>query len=253
MDQRAFWLPKRGDNPEDWEDAWAGDRQQGRFAVADGATESAFASSWARSLVERFVQSTDCEPHEWSRWLPDLQREWTDQFQGSDLPWFAEAKLEKGAFATFLGIVVRLMPDASWQWHAAAVGDTCLFHTRGAELVCTFPCVVADQFSNSPFLIGSKTPLEEIQDRRAVTAQGSGWTGDRLWLMTDALAHWCLQEYEAERLPWETMERFLVPGVRDEAFATWIAELRSSAGLKNDDVTLVVLTLGEDPPDSRWR
>src|SRR5690606_8657176 len=51
----VLWLPKSG---EAYEDAWAlpaGEGPAWRFAVADGATESAFAREWARCLAEGFV------------------------------------------------------------------------------------------------------------------------------------------------------------------------------------------------------
>jgi len=40
---RALGLPKRGHSAEEYEDAFAGDPKVGRFAVADGASESSFA------------------------------------------------------------------------------------------------------------------------------------------------------------------------------------------------------------------
>ncbi len=39
-------LPKRGNTEDEYEDAWAVDPARGRFAVADGASETSFAGRW---------------------------------------------------------------------------------------------------------------------------------------------------------------------------------------------------------------
>jgi len=66
-----FSVVKRGNTDDEYEDAFKGDESSGRFAVADGATGSAFAKEWARHLVEQFVESWYCDPDEWwTRWLP---------------------------------------------------------------------------------------------------------------------------------------------------------------------------------------
>src|SRR4051794_1385943 len=97
---RHFGLPRRGHSADEYEDACAGDARAGRFAVADGATESSFAASWARLLVEEFVRT----PAPWSSWLPALRQRWAAELQDQPLPWYAEAKAEEGAYATLLGV-----------------------------------------------------------------------------------------------------------------------------------------------------
>lgn len=47
---QGFGVPKRGHSAEEYEDAYAAALQVGRFAVADGASESSFASLWASCL-----------------------------------------------------------------------------------------------------------------------------------------------------------------------------------------------------------
>src|SRR6266404_6244133 len=46
----AFAVPKRGNSTEEYEDAFAANPNAGRFAIADGASESSFASLWAKLL-----------------------------------------------------------------------------------------------------------------------------------------------------------------------------------------------------------
>jgi len=52
---RSFLVPKDGHSAEECEDAVGGEPAHGRFAIADGASESFAAGEWARLLVEAFV------------------------------------------------------------------------------------------------------------------------------------------------------------------------------------------------------
>lgn len=240
MQFRALCLAKRGSRLEECEDACASSSPFGRFAVADGASGSVFAKSWAQWLVDQYVGSSDTEIDAWIDGLPRVQQEWTAKFCGRELPWFAEVKMQRGAFATLLGLIVKDFPGLACQWQAWAVGDSCLFHTRGDELLKSFPIERAERFNNNPVLLGSKTPFDEVQ-RRVATLHGSGVPNDRLWLMTDALAQWCLTEHEAGRSPWTDLEEHFSSSVSDEAFSTWIDDLRDTKRLRNDDVTLMAI------------
>lgn len=242
MDHRAFWLPKRGNRPDECEDAWSANSMRGRFAVADGAAESAFARSWAQCLVDRFKDASGTG-ESWVDALPAIQSQWAAAFHGQQLPWYAEAKLQQGAFATFLGLIVGAEGSTARWWEAIAVGDSCLFQTRGAKLMAAFPLTAAEQFSNSPHLLGSRTPVTEIRTRRLRTTRGVGQANDRFWLMTDALAQWWLAEHQAARRPWESLEPLLLPADAEEDFAAWIEDLRDRQQIRNDDVTLLAIWL----------
>src|SRR5262249_4315786 len=103
----TFCEPKRGHGPQEYEDAFAGNLALGRFAVADGATESAYAGLWARMLVNEFVSTASAEPSCWANWLPALQTQWESAVGQAPMPWYAEMKWQQGAFATFLGLVLE--------------------------------------------------------------------------------------------------------------------------------------------------
>lgn len=247
---QEFRLAKRGCDPEEYEDACLGDLKAGRFAVADGATESVFASSWAARLVREFVENADCDPEEWVTWVPGIQQRWAAEFVGRELPWHAEAKMQQGAFATFLGLALMNTRRPPYPWQAVAVGDSCLFHTRGDELVRAFPIENSQEFGTSPWLVGSRTSQQQIRQDRVAWGEGVCQADDRLWLMTDALAQWFLSEHEAGRRPWQETERFSQPPPREtereglqQDFADWIEQLRDAKRLRNDDVTLLVVTM----------
>src|SRR6266542_891992 len=113
----ALRLCKQGNGECDYEDASAANVANGRFAVADGASEASFAAIWARLLVECFV-SHPGKPWHALDWLAPLRQQWAKEVDGLALPWYAEEKRELGAFATFLGLVFRpsaVGPNGYWR------------------------------------------------------------------------------------------------------------------------------------------
>src|SRR5262245_41132578 len=130
----AFHQPKRGHSEEEYEDAFAGHGARGRFAVADGASESSFAGMWAKLLVEGFVREPD-NPWEDPGWLEPLRQKWAAEVADRPLAWYAEVKRQEGAFATLLGLALR-RPS---HWRALAVGDSCLMHIREGGMFSSFP------------------------------------------------------------------------------------------------------------------
>jgi hypothetical protein len=236
---RSFRVPRRGHRVEDCEDACAAALERGRFAIADGAAESAYSALWARLLVEEFVSGPMGRPA-WPGWIGPLQQSWAEavrQPPGADpMPWFLEERFRQGAFATFLGVNL-----GQRTWEALAVGDSCLFQTGQEELRVSFPLTHSGQFDNSPWLIGSRTSPGEVPLHRAVQTAGDVRPGDRLWLMTDALSRWFLACAEAGRQPWHELEVLLEQD--DERFAEWVEGLRATRKLRNDDTTLVAVSL----------
>jgi hypothetical protein len=234
-------VPRRGHAPEECQDAVAGAPDRSRFAVADGASESADAGLWARLLVEDFVGSP-ARHLAWASWLPPLQARWAAEVAalppGGALPWYLEERAREGAFATFLGVVVE---DSAW--YALAVGDSCLFQLRGGALLRSFPLHRADEFGSTPWLIGSRPPGADVAVKHGQRAEGDWQAGDRLWLMTDALAQWFLRQAEEGGRPWEALGQVLAEAAPEEAFAAWVGVTRALGQLRNDDVTLAALSL----------
>jgi serine/threonine protein phosphatase PrpC len=240
---KHFLVVKDG-NPRDHnEDAAAADPARRRFAISDGATGSGFARLWSRLLVDQFVRHAAGPPDAWSTWLPAAQQRWLDELQGVEIPWYGEEQFKQGSFATFLGVVLLDAEETSRLWQAVAVGDSCLFHTRDGELLKSFPLEKSAQFDCLPGLVGSRSSVGEIVEKRALSTQGSGQPHDRLWLTSDALAQWCLAETESGRPPWQELADFLAPTNSDEQFAAWVDQLRATRGLHNDDVTLMAIDL----------
>ncbi len=238
---RSFTLVKDGNAPEEYEDALAANPSTGRFAIADGASESSFAGLWAKLLADGFVASGGRRTT--VDWLTPLQERWAQQVDPLALDWFGEEKRSAGAFATFLGLSLKKPPDGSneGRWKAMAVGDACIFQVRGDALLTAFPMSASADFGNRPALLCSRSGARELAERwsRAREYIGKWQAGDRFLLMTDALAQWFLRRAEAHDKPWDALLQRLADPSPAAALATYIKELRRVDGLVNDDVTML--------------
>ena len=164
---QSYRLPKQGNTWNEIEDASAGDLQLGRFAVADGASESAFALEWANLLVDNYVRL----PNPLSSWLPMARQSWLELLQNQEFLWYTQIKFDEGALATLLGVTFQeaTEPDLL-HWKAHAVGDSCLFLVRTQQLCQAFPRQKACEFSCYPRLLCSRqrptwTVLEEPEGK----------------------------------------------------------------------------------------
>ena len=249
-DIKVFYCPKSGNSLEEYEDAWAHrpTRTPGgiRVAVADGATESSFAKLWAVLLAESYVRSEVTGAEFFARLQP-ARRFWRRKLAGRPLPWFANEKAKQGAFAAFLGVQI----DEN-RWTALAVGDCCLLQVddvgKGMRVVEAFPLEQSSQFTMSPYLIGSGSDGESLNDR-IQTSKGTLRDGDMLLLATDALTAWLLKQHEAGRPLWKWLYRKLRT---PESFAAMVAYGRKH-GLRNDDFTLVRIIHHDSPLETKAR
>lgn len=223
-------VPKRGNRPEENEDATAAAPDGLRFAVADGATEGWESGPWAARLVAAYVANPP-EPTTFAEWLA-AARQWAPPEPPGPVPWYAEEKREQGSFATLLGLELRRSrTTAGWAWRAVAVGDSCLFHVRGEKLLLAVPLTSPGEFGNRPALVPSAArPCPE-----------PGWfagraePGDRFLLATDAAA-----------------ARLFAPAALAAALAADTPDARADwcRGVQdghNDDVSVLALRLPPPP------
>jgi hypothetical protein len=240
----ALWAPKAGNAEEEYEDAyWPKPRLSGeiqhRFcvAVADGATDSSFSGIWAKKLVRAYCKGSLDLAHLDST-LPPLQQQWDSIVRRKKLPWYAEEKARDGAFSTLLGLALQDEDERErcGSWNATAVGDSCLAHVRGNDLLSTFPISDSAAFGNSPLLISSNAASNKQLQQNIHNADGTWDVGDTFYLMTDAIAAWFFRESEAGHSPWMAL-RDLETDV-SLSFRPWIDGLRKTKAIRNDDITL---------------
>ena len=239
VETRHFTLPKEGSAPEECEDAVAFDAGSLRFAVADGATEAFDARRWAARLAVEWVGAVRAPltAAEFGAWLRE-QGEWLQaSWEGRKLPWYAEEKRRAGSYATFVGL--RLEAEGRrMRWRAVALGDSCLVHRRGGEVLAALPLSTHEAFGSTPPLVPSSDALREASLARLVEAGGRAEPGDTFLLMTDALAAWYF-EAGARRDP--EAERFdsLLAASENVSLSELVRRERAAARMRDDDVAAV--------------
>ncbi|OLB38050.1 MAG: hypothetical protein AUH11_07740 [Acidobacteria bacterium 13_2_20CM_57_17] len=246
----ALSMPKAGNADSEYEDAyWPRHPLHGetcqRFAVADGATETSFSGIWAKQLVRAYCSGAfdnlaDLE------WLSKLRRKWWSFVRKKPLPWYSEQKLESGTFAALVGLTLgwKSAESEKGDWHAEAIGDSCLFQLRGSHLLTKFPLLSSQDFTNSPALLSSK-PGNDSGVSAVVSATGEWQSGDHFYLMTDAVAAWFFRAHERNEAPWEVIRDLdnerdhpVVAQSGMKSFREWVDTARTQGLMRNDDVTI---------------
>lgn len=230
---RRYWCPRRGSAESEYEDAIACIGAPGfpcRLAVADGASESSFARLWATLLVDSYAAG-DLTGDTLLDDLRPLQQRWLAEVAAKPLPWYATEKARSGAFAALAGLTLE--EDGSWQ--ALAVGDCCIVHLRGDHLLRSFPIESAAAFDNRPGLLSSNPERNQGIDEMLRFACGRAQSGDRLLLMSDALAAYLLRRV----LNQGCSPARALPFRRPHAFRRWLETRRVERSIRNDDVSLI--------------
>ena len=247
------------------------------FAIADGASDGAYPAMWARSLVRSCVRQGPRTSRSLRRLVEGLGESQLERLAAEPLPWWSAQKVRLGDFAALLSLSLGANPQggpSGGLWTALAVGDACLFQIRQDELAARFPIESADEIGYNPVLLCTvATKNQRVWEQAGRLRRTGEWLpGDRFFLMTDALAHWFLTLVESGAQPWHTLTELakspqtvlqlpLMPEQPPERrrpkrphacqslidrFGGWVGQSRSSGALRNDDVTLLMITAGED-------
>jgi hypothetical protein len=252
FESRVFTLAKDPEQPSAFQDACCVDCDESVAAIADGVSSALFSGPWAAILVEAAVADlpdpTDAEA--FSAWLDHQRAHWSASIDTASLAWHQKAKLASGAFSTLL--VVRVVaPEASHEGNfgghrvlAYGIGDSCLLHIRGGELVRTFPLAKADDFLADPIVLGS-IDLKRDHLLQFAFLDEMCYDGDQLILCTDALAEWAVRTYESgEGVNWDDFWP-----MSDEDWSSGIAWLRQERQIRIDDTTMVMLRVVSQTAD----
>jgi hypothetical protein len=270
---RRFTIAKDADAPEHNQDAAAVNPSSLAAAIADGVSAGIFCGRWARLLVDAIVEAPpDVDnPIAWRAWLAERRAAWQSRIDVSQLAWFQKAKLRDGAFTTLLWLRIEpaaaggasdgdqpggegdtdqaivaagaALADRPTIVRAWAVGDSCLLHVRGGNILGKFPVARAADFGTAPLGLGSvdlnRDDLVVFQRYEAPVADG-----DLLVLCTDALAEYYLRCHEAgSSIDWDHYWNLSEADWRQR-----IVALREARELRYDDATLVLVQLGEGNP-----
>jgi len=213
-----------------------------RFAVSDGATEAIFSGPWAQLLVEAWGEQRLKLTGELQPQLEPLIEKWRRSVVADDLPWWAEQKIEQGAFATLVGLTLRDEKGGCF-WEYESIGDSCVFVIERNAMTFSGPLTEPIQFDSTPYLIGSNMSYNDKLSKN-VRRQGHLFPdGTEFLLMTDAVACYFLTAIATGESPSQILQ-FSDSQDPHSSFLAWVSNLRASGALKDDDVTIVSIIAG---------
>lgn len=228
-------VPKHADAPLDNEDTYRVDEERGRVVVSDGASESFDAKSWARLLVDRFLDIGLT-----NEGIAECVAAFAELHDPERLSWSRAAAFERGSFATLLIAQER---DGD-RLDILSVGDSLAVLTDGQVLLGQWPYDTAEQFTEKPVLLSTKAELNAdlLQDSSDLIVTAGWERGDLqgpvfLLCMTDALGAWLLARMQVGDA--SALERLLE--IRDGATLEELVERERDIGaMRRDDSTLVI-------------
>lgn len=238
---RTSRRPKLGNSDEECEDAFSSNADFSRMAIADGASDSIFSGIWASSLVDEFSGMDGSLYEDTGKSLNLLingaRNSWYDRIRWDKLSLFVKNKAIRGSFSTFLGVEMVEAEDG-YTANISAVGDSC-FILRNGSGIKGEPINDPARFNSTPSLIwsGYGAPFERKFKWKEPTLQKFSFTfphGSSFMLATDALSKWML---EHRKDSWDTLMKMEDP-------AAYFDLIRTRKEMRNDDVTLVIVTLG---------
>jgi hypothetical protein len=230
LELRTFLMPKSGCTLAECEDAIGINEELSRFAVADGATEAFDAKSWSNRLVTSWVNT---EVDNFEKWLEEQGRLQHESWNGLKLSWYAEEKSALGSFAAFVGAQCDIV-DERLRLRSVALGDSCLIHQRGDEILLSLPLFDANDFTSTPMLAPSSSALLEKVLPDVVTKEFWLECGDTIWLLSDAVSAWFLGKSKK-------FSEFvsLIDDSSDELLIKFFERERQRNRIKDDDVAIV--------------
>lgn len=192
-----------------------------RAIVCDGATDGVFSRDWAQMLADAFLRTGRLEDA-----IAEARPTWHAEVRprSEHLPWYVQARLADGAFAAMLGL--ELSADGTLK--AEALGDVCLLWREEGNRLAGWPLSTPEAFAARPHLAGTTGPIPPI-----ATASFTLQAGTPLFVASDAVAAFALAHPAAflDALP----RAWTHPA---ETVSVW-----RGLGLRNDDSTLLALTL----------
>jgi hypothetical protein len=258
---KSFCLHKEGNDPKDYEDAFAWSEDGKRIAIADGAASGFESRLWSKALAQAYLHEVpDTTEEAVAAWLSRPMENWNNSIHWERLKWYQVEKARHGAFSTLLGITFdqpalehrlgvsnsaanataddRVRHNNSWS--AIAVGDACLFQIREDGLLCHFPVAYSSDFGVTPPLLSTRSQYNLRSLHELKTQSGSYQVGDLFILATDAVAEWFLRQIESNQKPWQQLT-----SLDQQSFLTFIQGLREQQEISNDDVTLLLVSVDD--------
>lgn len=232
-------IPKDVTAPALNEDAWAHDDYLTCLALSDGASESYDSKSWARLLVDRYVddQRFDAE------WVSRAVKDYLSQVDFDRLGWAQQRAFDRGSYATLLGFALA---ENEVDLDILAVGDSLAVHIRDGAILDTYPFTQPEEFDARPKLVSTKPASNTfLCDSDFFGSSSKTWgvrQGDVVFAVTDAVGQWFLSECRIK----PGIVDVLTKMTSETDFLVLVERLRAENRIKLDDSTFIRLLVAKD-------
>ena len=213
--------------------------------MSDGASDSFDSRNWARILCQSFTQIYNqvSSPHLGDQSVSlvlSVARPFFDkQLKAATTSWSKQLAAGRGSFASLLGVV-----ETTHEVSILAVGDSIAIWMDHRRQLRSFILHKSLDFAKNPILLGSESKTDSLlfgnEHNRwgFITIPKSEMQPRKLFLMTDALGHYVLSQYEKNRpLPLD-----LLSSMSQADFQSWVLATRQSGELHKDDTTFALLS-----------
>lgn len=234
-------VAKDPNRPDLNEDAFQLDSHGHVFALSDGASESYDSKSWAKMLVNKYIENQNFD----YEWVEQTQRDYVSTVDFQSLSWSKQLAFDRGSFATLLG-----MSTIDCTCRIFSIGDCLAAYSKNGKFYDSFPFKHPADFDARPQLLSTVNHLNEFTHNNFFNLDDhqAEWMleeGDVIFLMTDALGQWFLRE--ADKVENNSIKTLSAISTQDE-FQYLILSLRTDRRIKLDDSTVLrfVVDTSED-------
>ena len=241
---KYFTTHKRGEREEDNQDSVCINKENGRYTLSDGVSQSFLPRLLADILTESFVAASNNDIFP-DKSLPEIFQKRKNEYIssldefGASMQEIAEETFKGLAAATFVGLEIHEQ-HVVWK----VIGDSCLFIIPDDG---TIQCVCSEDVNidanGSIHVAFGTTPAQIQSDGKIygefITGQTQIKTGWYI-LMSDAISDWFIKEYNNNKE--KVIEQLFQ--LKDNAeFECFIEKEFRSNRIKNDDCSVILIRI----------
>lgn len=258
----SFFTVGRGPSTLENDDAFYAASNKGFFALCDGASQSKYSRPWGALLGQQWCEQPLLNPRDVDNWLRKPRKNWESWVKGTlkqKLNIFAKDTgnsvedtdhiLEMGAATTFLGL--SLLGGRKAEWHATALGNTCLFIFSNNQYQYReyFQSPRAYSLDGKPVLINSADRNMEQLATKFEVAEGRLNAGDIFIMATQPLAQWILPppsngkggNADQKQREWSKRVSDLLLLNSQADFENYVRQLPRKSGVLAEDYSMAVI------------
>lgn len=241
---KYFTTHKRGEREEDNQDSVCINKENGRYTLSDGVSQSFLPRLLADILTESFVAASNNDIFP-DKSLPEIFQKRKNEYIssldefGASMQEIAEETFKGLAAATFVGLEIHEQ-HVVWK----VIGDSCLFIIPDDG---TIQCVCSEDVNidanGSIHVAFGTTPAQIQSDGKIygefITGQTQIKTGWYI-LMSDAISDWFIKEYNNNK---EKIIEQLFQLKDNAEFECFIEKEFRSNRIKNDDCSVILIRI----------